>query len=47
MFDQGADGPFGNLNNGYFGLLRAADGAGAVVATEWSDNSQLDPKVIA
>jgi basic membrane protein A and related proteins len=47
MFDQGADGLVGNLNNGYFGMFRAADGAGAIVITEWADNSELDPKVIA
>ena len=31
MFDQAADGLVGNLNNGYFGMFRAADDAGIPV----------------
>lgn len=48
MIERGADALSGNLNNGWFGVYRAAEAAGNLpVVTEWADNHQLAPKVIA
>jgi basic membrane lipoprotein Med (substrate-binding protein (PBP1-ABC) superfamily) len=48
MIDQGADALSGNLNNGWFGIYQAAKGGGNLpVVTEWVDNHQVSPKVIA
>ncbi len=51
LIERGADGLSGNLNNAWFGVYRAAvkgskPGKPVRVATEWSDNHQLSPKVI-
>jgi basic membrane protein A len=47
MIEQGADYITGNLNNGWFGIFRAAKEAGNVgVVTEWIDNTYLAPDVI-
>lgn len=49
MVDSGKAGALtGNLNNGWFGIFKAAKDNGNIpVVTEWSDNSSLDPTVIA
>jgi basic membrane protein A len=48
MIDKGADVLVGNLNNGYFGVYKAAQGGNGVkVITEWADNHTQSPKVIA
>jgi basic membrane protein A and related proteins len=48
MIESGATALTGNLNNGYFGIFKAAEAHGNVpVVTEWSDNHALAPKVIA
>ena len=47
MLDSGADALSGNLNNGWFGLLKAAQAKKAPVVTEWVDNSSLAKDVIA
>lgn len=48
MIDQGADALTQNLNNGIFGLVEAAKANGNVpLVTEWVDNSELGPEVIA
>lgn len=48
MLDQGADTLTQNLNNGVFGLIEAAGANGdAPLVTEWVDNSELAPEVIA
>jgi basic membrane protein A and related proteins len=48
MVDQGADAVSGNLNNGWFGIYRAArQGGNLPVVTEWVDNHQVSPDVIA
>jgi basic membrane protein A len=49
MIDTGkADTLTGNLNNGWFGVFKAAQTGGKVkVITEWIDNRQLAPTVIA
>jgi basic membrane protein A and related proteins len=48
MIDQGADVLTGNLNNGFAGVYEAAREAGNIpVITEWVDNSDVAPEVIA
>jgi basic membrane protein A len=48
MIDQGADALSGNLNNGWFGIYRAArQGGNLPVVTEWVDNHEVSPRVIA
>jgi basic membrane protein A and related proteins len=48
MIDDGADALTGNLNNGWFGVFKAAEANGNMpVVTEWVDNHNLAPKVIA
>jgi basic membrane protein A len=48
MIDKGADVLVGNLNNGYFGVYKAAQGGkGVKVITEWADNHTQSPSVIA
>ncbi len=49
MIDTGkADALTGNLNNGWFGVFKAAQSNGKVkVVTEWIDNRKLAPDVIA
>jgi basic membrane lipoprotein Med (substrate-binding protein (PBP1-ABC) superfamily) len=48
MIDQGADALSGNLNNGWFGIYRAArQGGDLPVVTEWVDNHETAPTVIA
>ena len=48
LVEDGADVLTGNLNNGYAGLIEAAQRAGDLpVVTEWTDNSDLAPGVIA
>ncbi|MGH2947186.1 MAG: BMP family protein [Solirubrobacteraceae bacterium] len=48
LVEDGADVLTGNLNNGYAGLIDAAQSAGKLpVVTEWTDNSDLAPDVIA
>jgi basic membrane protein A and related proteins len=48
MIDSGADALSGNLNNGWFGVFKAAQGGGKLpVVTEWVDNSSLAKDVIA
>ena len=49
MIDTGgADALTGNLNNGWFGVLKAAEENGNIpVVTEWADNRELAPDVIA
>lgn len=47
MIESGATALTGNLNNGYFGIYKAAEAHGNIpVITEWSDNHELAPKVI-
>jgi basic membrane protein A len=48
MIDSGgAKALTGNLNNGYFGVYKAAEASGNIpVVTEWADNHKLAPKVI-
>jgi basic membrane protein A len=47
MIDSGADALSGNMNNGWFGLLKAAKAKNVPVVTEWVDNSSLAKSVIA
>lgn len=48
MIEQGADALTQNLNNGVFGMIAAAQAAGGVpFISEWIDNSELAPDVIA
>lgn len=48
MIEQGAGALTGNLNNGWFGVFKAAQDNNAIpVVTEWGDNSALAPDVIA
>ena len=47
MIEQGADVLTGNLNNGWFGVFEAARAAGIPVVTEWFDNHDQAPDVIA
>jgi basic membrane protein A len=49
MIDSGkADALTGNLNNGWFGVIKAAQANGNLpVITEWVDNRALAPEVIA
>jgi basic membrane protein A len=47
MIESGAKALTGNLNNGYFGVYKAAEANGNIpVVTEWADNHTLAPKVI-
>jgi basic membrane protein A and related proteins len=46
--DDGADAMTANLNNGWFGLIKAAQNNGKIpLVTEWFDNRELAPDVIA
>jgi basic membrane protein A len=47
MIDSGADALSGNMNNGWFGLLKAAQAKKVPTVTEWVDNSSLAKDVIA
>jgi basic membrane protein A len=48
MIDSGkADAITGNLNNGWFGVFKAAGAKKTPLVTEWSDNHALAPEVIA
>ncbi|HMJ35601.1 MAG TPA: BMP family protein [Baekduia sp.] len=47
MIDSGADALSGNMNNGWFGLLKAAQAKNVPTVTEWVDNSSLAKDVIA
>jgi basic membrane lipoprotein Med (substrate-binding protein (PBP1-ABC) superfamily) len=49
MIDSGKAGAItGNVNNGWFGVFKAANGKQVVpLVTEWGDNHQLAPAVIA
>ena len=48
LVEDGADVLTGNLNNGFRGLLEAAQSAqNTPVITEWTDNHELAPEVIA
>jgi basic membrane protein A len=48
MIDSKASALTGNLNSGYFGILKAAQQNGKIpVITEWIDNHSLAPDVIA
>ena len=48
MIDQGAGALSGNLNNAWFGVFKAAQGGSKTpLVTEWSDNHQLAPDVVA
>jgi basic membrane protein A len=45
QIDKGADWIVGNLNNGYFGVYKAAEGGKAKVITEWADNHTQSPTI--
>jgi basic membrane protein A len=47
MIDSGADALSGNMNNGWFGLFKAAQTKKIPTVTEWVDNSSLAKDVIA
>jgi basic membrane protein A len=47
MIDSGADALSGNMNNGWFGLFKAAQAKSIPTVTEWVDNSSLAKDVIA
>ena len=47
MIDEGVDAISGNANNAWFGVFEAAQAAGIPLITEWVDNSELAPDVIA
>ncbi|HZO96982.1 MAG TPA: BMP family protein [Gaiellaceae bacterium] len=48
MIDNGATALSGNLNNGWFGIFKAAkSNKNLPVVTEWTDNHKLAPTVIA
>lgn len=48
MIDEGVDAISGNANNAWFGVFEAAQANGDIpVITEWVDNSELAPDVIA
>jgi len=48
MIDQGVDAISGNANNAWFGIFDAAKSNGNIpLITEWVDNSDLAPEVIA
>jgi basic membrane protein A len=47
MIEGGADALTGNLNNGWFGVFKAAQDKKVPVITEWTDNRSLAPDVIA
>lgn len=46
MIESGADVLTGNLNNGWAGVIEAAQAAGIPVITEWEDNSATAPDTI-
>jgi len=47
MIEGGVDALTGNVNNGYFGIFKAARSNGNIpVVTEWIDNHELAPEVI-
>lgn len=46
MIEGGADALTGNLNNGWFGVFKAAQDKKIPVITEWTDNRSLAPDVI-
>jgi basic membrane lipoprotein Med (substrate-binding protein (PBP1-ABC) superfamily) len=45
QIDKGADWIVGNLNNGYFGVYKAAESGKAKVITEWADNHTQSPTI--
>ena len=45
QIDKGADWIAGNLNNGYAGLYKAAEGGDAFIITEWADNQTASPTI--
>jgi basic membrane protein A len=45
QIDKGADWIAGNLNNGYVGLYKAAEGGKAFIITEWADNHTASPTI--
>lgn len=48
MIDEGVDAISGNANNAWFGVFEAAQANGNIpLITEWVDNSELAPEVIA
>jgi basic membrane protein A len=47
MIDSGADALSGNMNNGWFGVFKAAQAKRLPLVTEWVDNSSLAKSVIA
>ncbi|MGH2673052.1 MAG: BMP family protein [Actinomycetota bacterium] len=48
MIDEGVDAISGNANNAWFGVFEAAQANGNIpLITEWVDNSDLAPEVIA
>jgi basic membrane protein A and related proteins len=47
MIDSGADALSGNVNNGWFGVFKAAQAKNVPVVTEWVDNSSLAKSIIA
>lgn len=48
LLEKGADVLTGNMNNGWFGIYKAAESAGNVpVINEWIPSNELAPKVIA
>jgi basic membrane protein A len=46
MIDSGADTLSGNLNNAWFGVIKAAQARKLPIVTEWVNNSSLAPDVI-
>jgi basic membrane protein A len=45
QIDNGADWIGANLNNGYFGIYKAAEGKDVKVVTEWADNHTQSPTI--
>jgi basic membrane protein A len=45
QIDNGVDWIAGNLNNGYFGLYKAAEGKDVKIITEWADNHTQSPTI--
>jgi basic membrane lipoprotein Med (substrate-binding protein (PBP1-ABC) superfamily) len=45
QIDKGVDWIVGNLNNGYFGLYKAAEGKDVKIITEWADNHTQSPTI--
>jgi basic membrane lipoprotein Med (substrate-binding protein (PBP1-ABC) superfamily) len=45
QIDKGVDWIVGNLNNGYFGLYKAAEGKDVKIVTEWADNHTQSPTI--